>query len=758
MKFWFCEKCGKRITEADVQSGVAVETDTKVYCKECSPETAATPARPKSSKDGMKAVSRESKKHILPSAPSASAASGDVHAPAAHGASAARISRAHIPHATHGSGASGADRKGAAPTQHGPPMRLILAGGAGVAALLLGIVMVLSSGRTPPASKPTATPVNVPVTPNTSPRVASNPSTATAASVETAVIVEAPVPLGQRADPEKPANDAFDALTVKLKQLGDIDQPAAIEQFIITYPNSIPAARARRMLADLKTKAETPATPATPPVEQTAAVPPNTDPKSTATAVATVPTVPAMPAVPIDPSQAPFFAFETDFIAALRARQPERLATVVSLAEKNPVLAPRQKELATVKSVLDWMAELSAAIPKGVAALKTVNDFKLPVAHGEPIRLGVDRPFKFSEIKDDTIYVTNQGLTLSIPLSSLPDECLTRLSLLGLGDNAHAQALRVFSGLLAAKFDSASIKAALPKLKSSAPELPVFQALLAMTDSLAREPGDFKELIRLSELKENFRSEKLKAALDAYRGAYDERVLADHKKELDSIDEMVQELDPVSLIAHYSFDAIDGTVLTDSSGKNNHATLIKAPQLVPGKIGQALSFNGVDQYVQLPDKLFRAHPTLTLSLWFNTSEPGILAGYQSMQVGNPTIDNYVPVAYVGSDGHLRAKFWNNEGNPPAAGVVTDAKWHHVAICASAGAQRVYLDGTLFATIDGSVNHLEMIHNQLAAGFSRSWPAALTPDGWSFYKGLLDDVHIYDRALTEAEVQRLAQKK
>ena len=66
-----------------------------------------------------------------------------------------------------------------------------------------------------------------------------------------------------------------------------------------------------------------------------------------------------------------------------------------------------------------------------------------------------------------------------------------------------------------------------------------------------------------------------------------------------------------------------GFIATDSSGMGNNGTLYGGPQWVTGKIGGALDFDGIDDYVDLPiGSLISSLRSTTLSIWANFSNAG----------------------------------------------------------------------------------------------------------------------------------------
>ena len=75
------------------------------------------------------------------------------------------------------------------------------------------------------------------------------------------------------------------------------------------------------------------------------------------------------------------------------------------------------------------------------------------------------------------------------------------------------------------------------------------------------------------------------------------------------------------LVGLWSFngDDISGTTAYDRSSGGNNGTLTSGPTAVKGKVGQALSFDGTDDYVSIPDLSLAASTGVTLSAWVNPS-------------------------------------------------------------------------------------------------------------------------------------------
>ena len=121
----------------------------------------------------------------------------------------------------------------------------------------------------------------------------------------------------------------------------------------------------------------------------------------------------------------------------------------------------------------------------------------------------------------------------------------------------------------------------------------------------------------------------------------------------------------------------------------------------PGLVGQALSLNGTNAYVRLPDNLFPVPPTapagtpFSFETWFKTPSGGVILG---QEVGVPFVDanGWVPGIYVGTDGKLNVEvFWNGAATPVVSTQsVADNVFHHVAVTYDGAVEQVYLDGKL----------------------------------------------------------------
>jgi len=200
-----------------------------------------------------------------------------------------------------------------------------------------------------------------------------------------------------------------------------------------------------------------------------------------------------------------------------------------------------------------------------------------------------------------------------------------------------------------------------------------------------------------------------------------------------------------SLVGWWKFDEGAGSVANDSSGNGNTGTIFGNPQWVPGKIGGALSFDGVGDYINCGNGAsLSVRDGITLAVWVKT--PGMTTTWtafiskgdtgQSFRLGR---DN------VGTACHFGLNLPTVSGNPWFSGTtsVSDNEWHHVAGTYDGTRMVLWVDdvqdGSLAYTgqIAVSTTNVLISENESATG--------------RYMTGLMDDVRMYNRGLTAGEI-------
>ena len=207
-----------------------------------------------------------------------------------------------------------------------------------------------------------------------------------------------------------------------------------------------------------------------------------------------------------------------------------------------------------------------------------------------------------------------------------------------------------------------------------------------------------------------------------------------------------------SLLAAYSFNEGSGTTAGDVSGNNNNGTIVGAtwgPQW--GQYGAALAFGATNDYVTIPNSasLNIGGNQLTIEFWVKITDMGndyaILA--KPWVAGTMSYPYYQYAVEFDGNGAKTLDFQFGDTNgqlhgsfsmtPPASG------WTHVAFAYDGANVKGYLNG-IQQFITSETSNIQVRNSPLLFGVDSEL-------GQGFI-GQLDEVRIYNRALTQAEIQ------
>jgi len=199
------------------------------------------------------------------------------------------------------------------------------------------------------------------------------------------------------------------------------------------------------------------------------------------------------------------------------------------------------------------------------------------------------------------------------------------------------------------------------------------------------------------------------------------------------------------LVAHWALDETEGDIAYDSVGGQD-ATLHADPLWQPtsGQVG-ALVLDGIDDYVSTPFVLNPGNGSLSAFAWINGGAPGQVIISQTGDFGGTWL------GIDPSEGKLMAGFSAMYfGALVSETVITDGQWHHVGLVYDMDSlhRLLYVDGVL-ASEDTSVVSGMPSDGGLYIGASKDLEAG------SFFSGFIDDVRIYNQALTAEEIAALA---
>ncbi|MEU5051888.1 LamG-like jellyroll fold domain-containing protein [Streptomyces sp. NPDC021096] len=172
---------------------------------------------------------------------------------------------------------------------------------------------------------------------------------------------------------------------------------------------------------------------------------------------------------------------------------------------------------------------------------------------------------------------------------------------------------------------------------------------------------------------------------------------------------------------------------------------------VAGTSDKAAAFDGTNSYVELPEDTIRTSTSLTTELWFKTTKPGVLVGFQDGRLADGEPNDWTPALSVNSAGKLVGQYWTGRVQPIVSGTaVNDDTWHHAALTAAGTTQSLYLDGVLVGSLTGPIDHRKQSFTYLGAGYSSTnWDGQAA--GVRHFTGLMDEVAVYQQSLDATTV-------
>ncbi len=204
------------------------------------------------------------------------------------------------------------------------------------------------------------------------------------------------------------------------------------------------------------------------------------------------------------------------------------------------------------------------------------------------------------------------------------------------------------------------------------------------------------------------------------------------------------EPDPANLVLHYALDEGSGTVATDSSGSGNHGTIEGGPAWITGVSGSALRFQAHRDYVGTGKSLLNDLTAFTIACWMKgnlsqANRSGLVGQNDCIEYGISAANN--------------VQIWS-----AASGAVNltwpydaTADWHHLVAVGDGTSVTIYLDGR--AAVSGGTPITDTYG-------SSTFPVNIGGGGIfdateNWLTGDIDEIYIYQRALSAAEVAGLA---
>jgi len=202
-----------------------------------------------------------------------------------------------------------------------------------------------------------------------------------------------------------------------------------------------------------------------------------------------------------------------------------------------------------------------------------------------------------------------------------------------------------------------------------------------------------------------------------------------------------------ALLLRLKFDEPSGSTAFDATGHGWNGTLVNNPTWVAGESGNAVSMNGMTQYVSLPAGVVSSLNDFTISAWVKLNVLSTWAHLFDFGTGTGDFMFLSPTASqsglcfgittTGSSNEQSINYTNN---------ISLGVWHHVAVTCVAGTGILYLDGLSVAT-----NNAINLTPALLGNTTQNWIGRSQYSSNPYLNGLVDDVRIYNGALSPGEI-------
>lgn len=173
------------------------------------------------------------------------------------------------------------------------------------------------------------------------------------------------------------------------------------------------------------------------------------------------------------------------------------------------------------------------------------------------------------------------------------------------------------------------------------------------------------------------------------------------------------------------------------------------PQRVPGRTGMAISYSGAGECLVFADTGATDVPQLTIAMWENKASNGEWAYFSKLYMPATTVFNSWQIedhmtGQMGFTTHNAGRhdvLYTNDA-PPGA-------WHHLATTFDGTTKKIYVDGALVMA-SPEPDAIEYDNSQVVVGCDINNGMQVYP-----YTGMLDDLRVYSRALSDPEIAALA---
>jgi len=201
------------------------------------------------------------------------------------------------------------------------------------------------------------------------------------------------------------------------------------------------------------------------------------------------------------------------------------------------------------------------------------------------------------------------------------------------------------------------------------------------------------------------------------------------------------------LVGYWRFEEAAGLTATDSSGQGNDGALLGKSRRILGKFGQGLEFDGTTASVQVPHapSLNPGSSMFSISIWLRNRKQDVWP-WNVVFKDNGKFQSYYFLS-VGTKPKFEFSTGDAKVSIEAQAGVNDNRWHHlVAVRNGLYSGQFFVDGVLDSSASVAPSQTSTVQT--------SSPLIIGAGYQTFYAGQVDEVRIYNRALSADEVRQL----
>lgn len=215
-----------------------------------------------------------------------------------------------------------------------------------------------------------------------------------------------------------------------------------------------------------------------------------------------------------------------------------------------------------------------------------------------------------------------------------------------------------------------------------------------------------------------------------------------------------------SLVAHWKFDETLGAIAQNSIKDSPSGVLSLFPmdnsQWIEGKVNGAIKFDGVDDFISIPNFPYSANGKFTIMFWYNCLDNhGEHYRYIFSHGGPRNWEKNSVFIYFSRASSQRTRLIDQ--NDEAADTYlelsiadkapADGQWHHLALTVSQEGTIVYIDGIKAGSMDAGGDPMKPEYDIVLGSRNDKMDTR-------YYDGKLDDLRIYDYALSKDQINKV----